>query len=179
MAKTQGKTRPSPLLAILLAWLVPGAGHLYIGRTVRGIIIFVTITATFWAGIAMGGVMTVDRQNEGWWFVADMLTGVNGLVGWRLQSRVYDRITGDPDVDWRPPGGYDPAAWRVTQIDKKLAKEGLALVAPTETIARAYAGVAGMLNLMCIFDACILAVMGVTGEGKLSTQERRPSGQEK
>ncbi|MCP4379388.1 MAG: hypothetical protein GY794_24860, partial [bacterium] len=52
------------LLGAMLAWIVPGAGHAFVGRPGRGIIIFIVIGATFWGGVAMGGVMTVDRQGQ-------------------------------------------------------------------------------------------------------------------
>ena len=64
------------LLAFALAWLVPGAGHAFVGRPWRGLIIFLAIGATFWGGVAMGGVMTVDQKEQKWWFAAEMLTGV-------------------------------------------------------------------------------------------------------
>ena len=38
------------------------------------------------------------------------------------------------------------------------------LVYPTDVVARAYAGIAGMLNLLCIFDAVVLAMLGHFGE---------------
>ncbi len=61
MAVDDKKSVPLPIVAVLLAWLIPGAGHFYLGRRVRGIIIFLVIAVTFWAGIAMGGAMTVDK----------------------------------------------------------------------------------------------------------------------
>jgi len=150
MAKTPEKTRPLAAAALMLAWLIPGAGHIYIGRRTRGIIIFLTIGATFWAGIALGGVMTVDPITQRWWFVAEMLTGVHGLVSWYRQHEVVQALVG--------PGQVHPL-----QLDKHLAEANLALVAPTDTVARAYAGVAGLLNLMCIFDAVVLTLLAGRG----------------
>jgi len=151
-----------PVVAISLAWLVPGAGHVYLGRTTRGIIIFVVISATFWAGVAMGGAMTVDREQERWWFAAEMLSGVHGIAGWQWQRYVMRRLRADhPEMG--PPGG---GAARQVRADEVLAKKKLALVAPTASVARAYAGVAGLLNLLCMFDALILSLMGVAGEPK-------------
>ena len=49
------------LLATFLAWLVPGAGHVMLGRTLRGVIIFIIIGAMFWTGVGLGGVMTECR----------------------------------------------------------------------------------------------------------------------
>lgn len=166
MADKERKLRPLPFVALFLAWLIPGAGHAYIGRMKRGLIIFVTIGATFWAGVAFGGVMTVDYQNERWWFAAEMLTGIHGLVGWHLQQKVYTEFAADSNIGLPPPmQSNDRVRWNV-YLDQRLANENLALVHPTDTVARAYAGVAGLLNLMCVFDAVLLSLMGVTGESK-------------
>jgi len=163
MAKKTSKHQPVPALALCLAWLVPGVGHMYMGRHARGIVIFVTIAATFWAGVAMGGVMTVDYEQERWWFVAEMFSGVHGLVGWQRQRRAMSRIraAGYPEAAPRARG-----LARRALVEDALAKEKLALVAPMATVARAYAGVAGLLNLMCVFDALMLSLMGVMGEPK-------------
>lgn len=160
------KHRPIAFVGLFLAWLVPGAGHIYLGRVRRGIIVFVLVTATFWAGIAIGGVMTVDYQNERWWFAAEMLTGIHGLIGWHRQQKVYNTIAADPDVGLPPPmTSPDRARW-VHLVDKKLAENNLALVYPADTVARVYAGVAGLLNLLCIFDVVMLSLLGITGEPK-------------
>jgi hypothetical protein len=50
-----------PALAALLAWLVPGLGHLYQGRTAKGILFLVCILGTFVYGVYLGG----DRE-VGW-----------------------------------------------------------------------------------------------------------------
>ncbi len=162
MVDTAMRSSPRAMLALLLAWLVPGAGHVYMGRTARGVIIFLTIGATFWFGVAMGGVMTVDSRNERWWFIADMFTGVHGLVSWQRQEKVWNRLI-DEDGQAQRLAQLDPLQQQAV-ADKKLNDAGLALVAPTDTVARAFAGVAGLLNLMCIFDAAMLSLMGIRGE---------------
>jgi hypothetical protein len=53
----------SPLLTILTAWLIPGAGHLLLGRRGRGAIIFGTVLMAFLAGILMHGSMFVPGSN--------------------------------------------------------------------------------------------------------------------
>jgi TM2 domain-containing membrane protein YozV len=53
----------SPLLTALVAWLVPGAGHLLLGRRGRGAIIFATVLVTFLIGILMHGSMFVPGGN--------------------------------------------------------------------------------------------------------------------
>ena len=209
------------ILGLLLAWMVPGAGHAFVGRPGHGIIIFVVIGATFWAGMAMGGVMTVDHQGQKWWFAAEMLTGVHGLVGWRRESKQLQKLKHaiqvgmereriqlesnitekqfehaecekqitqlkrsisaatttqeesslKEDLERRVSeklaienalNGYhlQLRSLHSAHIVKVLAKENLALVAPMATVARAYAGVAGLLNFMCMFDVIMLALIG-------------------
>ena len=108
----------------------------------------------------MGGVMTVDPQRERWWFVAAMLGGVHGVAAWQIQQRQVSRLM----------SRHEPIRGAAAQTyeDKILAEEGVALVAPTASVARAYAGVAGLLNLMCMFDAFMLSLLGVSGEHKPS-----------
>lgn len=146
-----------PVLALLLACAIPGAGHFYLGRARRGIIIFLAISALFWSGLAVGGVFTVDSQREKWWFAAQMLTGANGLAAWQLEKRAYQDLEKD-------------AAGK--SLEERMVEADIALVAPAETVARAYSGVAGLINLMCIFDALMLSLMGVRGEP--APEKKRP-----
>jgi hypothetical protein len=43
-----------PRLAAFLAWLVPGLGHLYQGRTGKGLLFFICIVGTFVYGLYIG-----------------------------------------------------------------------------------------------------------------------------
>jgi hypothetical protein len=40
---------------MLLAWLVPGLGHLYVRRTMRGIVFFALALVCLWVGCALQG----------------------------------------------------------------------------------------------------------------------------
>jgi len=164
MTVSDTRIRPLAFAALFLAWLIPGTGHAYLGRPLRGVIIFLVIGVTFWTGMALGGVMTVDYENERWWFTAELLTGVHGIVGWHRQRMVYQELAADPEVG-PPPLRQSQARmqWNY-RVDKKLAADGIALVYPTDTVARAYAGVAGLLNLMCMFDAAMLSLLGMETE---------------
>lgn len=168
MARGTEKPHSVPLLALVLAWFIPGAGHFYLRRYARGFILFLTITATFWSGVAMGGVLTSDYYNERWWFVAEMFAGAYGLVSWQRQKGVYHELMFDEQGNqlMAPPmpGPDGHVSLAQMQMDKKLTARGLALVPPTDTVARTYAGVAGLLNLLCMFDAVALSLMGAVGE---------------
>jgi len=43
------------LLAGFLGWVVPGLGHIYLGKYFRGLIFLVAIGLMSWLGLAMGG----------------------------------------------------------------------------------------------------------------------------
>ena len=42
-------------LVYLLGWLIPGGGHLWLGRTVKGIVFLVMLPAMFVIGLALDG----------------------------------------------------------------------------------------------------------------------------
>ena len=44
-----------PALAALLGWLVPGLGHIYQGRTAKGVLFLVCLVSTFAYGCYLGG----------------------------------------------------------------------------------------------------------------------------
>jgi TM2 domain-containing membrane protein YozV len=44
-----------PEMALLLAWLIPGAGHLYQGRTGKGLLFMTCILSIYFWGLSMGG----------------------------------------------------------------------------------------------------------------------------
>ena len=95
---------------------------------------------------------------ERWWFAAQMLTGVNGLAAWQRQKLAYKalaKVEGD-------------------SLEERTVNAGIALVVPAETVARAYSGVAGLLNLMCIFDALMLSIIGMRGEPQPQPQDDKP-----
>lgn len=42
-----------PVVAAILAWLVPGLGHIYQGRTAKGVLFMVSILSTFFFGLGI------------------------------------------------------------------------------------------------------------------------------
>jgi hypothetical protein len=72
-AKTQTSSPGFAYSALIVGWLIPGAGHLLTGRWVRGLLLFLSIAAMFWLGIAMQGKLYVPNTGD----VLEML----GFVG--------------------------------------------------------------------------------------------------
>ncbi|MDD4892353.1 MAG: hypothetical protein PHU85_20715 [Phycisphaerae bacterium] len=137
MADSKLTTTRPPYVAGMLAWLIPGAGHWYLGMKARGVILLVTVTALFWTGVAVGGVRsTVDPDRNMHWFMGEVCTGGNTLVALGLNKM----------MNW-PPTGNEKRSF--------LKSRDIGVV---------YAGVAGLLNLLAIFDAIVRSVSGDTRE---------------
>jgi len=75
-AKTQTTSQGFLYSALILGWLLPGAGHLLTGRWVRALLLFVSITSMFWLGLAMQGKLYAPNTGD----VLDML-GFAGDLG--------------------------------------------------------------------------------------------------
>lgn len=45
----------NPVLAMVLAWLVPGLGHFYLGRRGRALLFFLIIVVCLWVGCSLQG----------------------------------------------------------------------------------------------------------------------------
>lgn len=115
-------------IAGILAWVVPGLGHIYLGERNRGLILLVTISLTFWSGVAIGGVgATVNPREQRLWFMAQSLTGGQALVAYTLSNREMAKSKVGNSV----------------VLSHWLAAD----------VGRHYSGVAGLLNLLVILDA--------------------------
>ena len=57
------------LVAGLLAWLVPGAGHFVLKERKRAIIIFATVVLTFCTGLYIGSIGVIDPVGVTPWYV--------------------------------------------------------------------------------------------------------------
>lgn len=134
-------------LAGLLAWAVPGLGHIFLGHRGRGLVFLVTITATFWSGVAIGGVRgTVDPHERSLWFVAQLCTGGNTGAAYLLNRAV----TPSGERHARTAPKYVPPYWVAAEVGVH------------------YTGVAGLLNLLVVLDALALA--------ELINRSRKPVG---
>ncbi len=61
------------LIVGLLAWLVPGAGHLMLGKKTHAIVIFVTIALTLCIGLYIGSIGVINPVGAKPWYVAQVM----------------------------------------------------------------------------------------------------------
>jgi len=53
------------IVALILAWLVPGAGHFFVGRRERGIAYFAIIVTLFVLGLSIDGTLYTLAETHG------------------------------------------------------------------------------------------------------------------
>lgn len=69
-----------PSAAVLLGWLVPGAGHISQGRVARGVFCFVLITGMFVLGCLLAEGTNLDRTRHFYYWAGQTLLGPMAFV---------------------------------------------------------------------------------------------------
>jgi hypothetical protein len=63
-AKAAARSSTVAYAALILGWLVPGAGHVLVKRPFRGLLLFLSITSMFVLGVAMQGKLYSPNAGE-------------------------------------------------------------------------------------------------------------------
>ena len=128
--------------AAAAGWLLPGLGDPVTGHVARGLILAVTLTSLWLAGLAIGGLSVVDRQNDPAWFLGQALIAPS-LLADRYRGRlvaehhaahreVTTRHAGRLLPRFNPP--FEPAFGRAREL------------------GTLYTSLAGLLNLLAMLD---------------------------
>lgn len=155
-------------LAAFLAWLVPGLGHIYQGRTGKGVLFLVCIVSTFLYGLYLGDGRVVYASTapvfsrgflDRWQYVCQVGVGLPALPALVQRDRARANPPKPPlfhDRFMRPPGAQaaptrDASGNQVEHPDE-LAQWNHDLGDMFE-MGTVYTVIAGLLNLLVIFDA--------------------------
>ena len=79
----------SPVLAGVLAWLVPGLGHVFLRRWRRGLVFFLIVTATLWIGCSLEGNLARPMPNSPLSYLATLAEVGMGLPYFFLRYIVH------------------------------------------------------------------------------------------
>ena len=124
MAANNNISIPSPLMALLLAWVLPGLGHWYLGRRMKALVFGISIMLLLLAGTALGQWRVVSFGDT-ILFVGQILCGLPAIVFGMISGQV---------VAAHGPANVVPDSYEMGVL---------------------YTLVAGLLNLLVIFDAYI------------------------
>jgi hypothetical protein len=155
-----------PHFAALLAWLWPGAGHLYQRRYAKGILFMACILATYFFGLALGEGKVVyaswNQVDKRWQYPLQLGVGVPAAPA-LVQSVVARR--GNPPI----LGGFMAAPAHADQLADWHKRLNMRF-----ELGTLYTMVAGLLNILAIWDAWGGPVLSEPGK-----QERGPPGDDK
>jgi hypothetical protein len=135
----------NPALAALLAWLWPGAGHLYQGRIGKGMLFMVCILSTWFFGLALAEGHCVYASNR---TIARQLMfgcqlGVGLPAGPAVMQAAYARNHNQPL--WN--------GFMAAPIDEEQLNQWCFDYGDRFDMGVLYTMVAGLLNVLAIFDA--------------------------
>lgn len=119
-------------MAAVLAWILPGLGHMSLGHRKRGGLIMFGVLFLFIGGVLIGGIDCVDRKNDRLWFLAQSVCGPIAFGVDVLNQTYIKRL---------PP-------------DEQLRT--VALNKPNE-MGTLFCALAGLMNLVVILDAMYFA----------------------
>jgi hypothetical protein len=120
-----------PEITFILAWLLPGLGHLYLGKRLKAAVLGVTLIAAFFVGSFTAGRGVVSVKEHPYAFLAQVCAGGPTLATMAISSHLRQ-----PDEDWR-------------KID------------PLTDIGLLYTIVAGLLSIVVLIDAFETSLKGI------------------
>jgi hypothetical protein len=145
-AETRPRVRVGPFVPCLLAWLVPGLGHFWLGLRGRGAAFFAIVVATFVLGITSGGASTVvdGQQPLSYLAVVDNLAiGPLDLVARQLTLGELVYRLPDPEAD--------------PHRQEILGRVRDRVRIPTYEYGSTFLLTAGLMNILLILDAFDIA----------------------
>ena len=158
-----------PRLAAFLAWLVPGLGHVYQGRTGKGVLFFVCIVGTFLYGLYLGDgrvvyASTADIFSRGfldrWQYICQVGVGLPALPAVVQRDRVRNGklpLFNDFDKFMRPPKKRANFWSKDDALNEVRHPDELAMwnhdIGDMFEMGTVYTVIAGLLNLLVICDA--------------------------
>ncbi|HZU95899.1 MAG TPA: DUF6677 family protein [Planctomycetota bacterium] len=146
-----------PEVAAVLAFLLPGLGHVYLGKQFKGFVAFVFLVGLYAAGlfITRGECVSLDKEwGHPYAFFAQVGCGLpTGLALLRTHVESVKKVVGGDDTVHQYPKPWD------SQDDAE--KEAFTKRLPALDEGLLYTMIAGLLNLLLIHDALLGAPGGI------------------
>ena len=176
-----------PWLAALLAWMLPGLGHLYQGRTGKGLLFFICVLGTFFYGLYLGGGKVVYaavpwEQQYRWQYFCQLGVGLPSAPMLLQRHRV---LKGQQPLwsGFMAPPRQGPVDWiddsnHLSTQPNELAK-WIVELHPNFELGTMYTVVAGLLNILVICDAAAGPLLIAPSSPKKKKQDDPQADEEK
>jgi hypothetical protein len=185
-ARNPAAEGPGPIgyAALVAAWLAPGLGHWQIGEKARGVVLGLTVYLLFAGGLLLGGIRAINPADQPIWTYTQFLTGWPMLICNSLEHGTRAEL-GDPNAsDAASREGSlvseanellrdTPGNQRQAVATKFLAEHPLLVYHPkVQDMGSVYCGIAGMLNLLVIFDVLLRNTGSIRVDQERARRER-------
>ena len=158
-----------PLIAGVLAWLIPGLGHFYQGRNAKGALFSICILGIFIAGLVLSSSPDVGwgravyfsfRPND--WrlqWLCQIGVGLPTVPMTLLQSELQDKplfhgFMAPPPLHPREPAEDNGLPRHLPPPEQMSAAEINWLLPHPLEMGMVYTMIAGLLNVLAVYDAC-------------------------
>jgi TM2 domain-containing membrane protein YozV len=137
----------SALVSCVLAWLLPGAGHFYLGRRRRGAVFFCVVLATFLLGLFNDGRSYVADGQQPLTYLATLANVATGPLEILSRHATYHRLAYSLPADENSPEA---------QALLSAMRDKVKIV--TDEYGTTYLLTAGLMNMLLILDAFDIAI---------------------
>ena len=135
------------ILACALAWIVPGSGHIFLGKKSKGFLFLAIVVLTFSTGLILDGRVYLANPKQPLSYLAtfaNISLGPLDLIGRQIS---YDRII------FRYPKEHERELYQDV-LDRTRAR----ILAVTNEYGTTFLLTAGLMNILLILDAFDLGI---------------------
>lgn len=144
----------NPIWAAILAWLIPGAGHLYQGRRAKGVLFMVCILGIYFFGLALGDGKVVyarfRQPDMRYPYLCQFAVGLPALPALIQRQRLVASQPPKPAL-WK--GLMAPPSVGRSEQDKDQLSDWHRVLKGRFELGTLYTMIAGLLNVLAIYDA--------------------------
>jgi hypothetical protein len=137
----------SALLSCVLAWLLPGAGHFYLGKRRRAAVFFLVVFATFMLGLLNEGHSYLADRQQPLTYLGTFANIAIGPLEFLSRRSTYHRL-----VYALPADENSPEA----QVLLTAMRDKVKVV--TDEYGTTFLLTAGLMNMLLILDAFDIAI---------------------
>jgi hypothetical protein len=137
----------SALVSCLLAWIVPGGGHFYLGKRSRALVFFLVVLSTFLLGVLNEGRSYLIDRDQPLTYLATLTNIATGPVELVSRHLTYHRLV------WALPA--DPGSQEAARLLEAM-RERVRIV--TDEYGTTFLLTAGLMNILLMLDAFDIAI---------------------
>ena len=129
-------------LACILAWAVPGSGHVYLGKRAKGLFFLCIVVATFAMGLLLDGRVYLANRDQPLSYLATFANASLGPLDMLGRQMSYQRVI------YLSPPETDRASFQDV-----LERTRGRILSVTNEYGTTFMLTAGLMNILLILDA--------------------------